>query len=266
MSEREKTPDELCAQTHAAFCACNTIDGFRVPDGMRLEWRPKDNVWVESRAAQNQLWDTQEHYRLVPIVTEPERVPLGPEDVPPGSVLRSPLSMPGTYIGHTAVTQTGIILDTEPAPWQSLVDANWQINSSLPLTGRWDATAWEPCSKPATLPAAVTTDWPGEGYRLLVVGEVRQSGDDYLSYLGGVLPCGNGVGLAVTADTRPVRRKMPNVCPFAPGQVLETLTDVEDARYWQDHGVAFDGRNAMNEWRRGYFDMCREPFIYRRSL
>jgi len=80
---------------------------------------------------------------------EKKTVPLGREDVPPGSVLS--LKPPRWFV-ISGVCDDGVyILDDEP-----LVESLWkwhylaekaQINRSIPLTGKWNPDAWEPCSK-----------------------------------------------------------------------------------------------------------------------
>lgn len=84
-------------------------------------------------------------YRIKP---EPRRVPLGPEDVPPGSVFRrdskvmcQPISwLPECMEFHDSSRLFQVT-------WQEFADENWQINRSIPLTGQWNPDAWEPCGK-----------------------------------------------------------------------------------------------------------------------
>lgn len=82
-------------------------------------------------------------------VVEPEYVDLGPEDVPPGSVVRG-----NEWTGQWSkcfltVLETlpkGVVLSrmNEVITWERL--APWKINRSLAV-GKWDPTAWEPCRK-----------------------------------------------------------------------------------------------------------------------
>lgn len=78
------------------------------------------------------------------------QVPLGPEDVPPGSALRT---AEGHWFNPTYATTEGVATTTQLGTrfivWTILMNEGWQINTSIPDTGRWDATAWRPCSKPA---------------------------------------------------------------------------------------------------------------------
>ncbi len=96
-------------------------------------------------------WSHLNDYRLTP---EHEYVPLGPEDVPPSTVLRGAgeVDFKG-WCMITSCSETGIRLwshcdsDGREITWKSVKDDDCQINRSLPLTGKWDANAWEPCSK-----------------------------------------------------------------------------------------------------------------------
>jgi len=101
-------------------------------------------------------------YRII----EPKLIPLGPEDVPPGSVFR-PISWGDgidTYITVASVRKMAVCMNCidciefhkdecdqangTAASWLVLMN-KWKINRSLSL-GKWDANAWEPCSKEST--------------------------------------------------------------------------------------------------------------------
>ena len=98
------------------------------------------------RLARNNIWEKTLGWRYA---DEKKVVPLGPKDVPPGSVLS--LKPPRWFV-ISGVCDDGVyILDDEP-----LVESLWkwhylaekaQINRSIPLTGKWDPTAWTPCHK-----------------------------------------------------------------------------------------------------------------------
>ena len=81
---------------------------------------------------------------------EPEpaaQVPLGPEDVPPGSVFRS-RDQPDTSFWTVAqVWERGFYLRGECVDWHLAME-RMEINTSIPNSGRWDKDAWRPCSKP----------------------------------------------------------------------------------------------------------------------
>jgi len=83
-------------------------------------------------------------------------VPLGPEDVPPGSVFRHMEFKPGIYLSPSLVQSNGVcwirknmIVDgcsMEFIPFDHLIQS-WQINRSIPLAGKWNPDAWEACEK-----------------------------------------------------------------------------------------------------------------------
>jgi len=79
---------------------------------------------------------------------EKKTVPLGPEDVPPGSVFRSNDQPTTTFWTVTQVWEDGFYLRGDSMPWDTARE-RMQINRSIPLTGKWNPDAWEPCSKPA---------------------------------------------------------------------------------------------------------------------
>lgn len=78
-----------------------------------------------------------------------QQVPLGPEDVMPGSVFRSSHEHWFQVIHKSHNTVSLMASGTSRSiSFKELKEENWQINRSIPLTGKWDANAWEPCSKP----------------------------------------------------------------------------------------------------------------------
>lgn len=85
-----------------------------------------------------------------------KEVELGPEDVPPGSVLRIKGSA-SKWFAPVSVLQDGLnfMVNTTSAQqfrsWYQL-RKNHEINRSLPLTGKWNPEAWEPCHKIITTP------------------------------------------------------------------------------------------------------------------
>lgn len=230
----EQTQAEMKAQTDAAFCACNMTDGFRVPEGMRLLFRGESGQWIPSAMPPTGVWPVDNPHRLVPIVVAPEPAPLGPEDVPPGSEFSRGSSRGGyDWLDDSGISIAGLGAMT----WAELAASPSQINRPRHRDADGHPTLWEPCSKPAT-PTVV--DWPGDGYRLLVEGETIIWGDEALTEDRGVRSVSGAVGMEFSVHHVPIRRRMPPVCPFAPWQVLETITDREDAKWWQrNHGVYF---------------------------
>lgn len=80
-------------------------------------------------------------------------VPLGPEDVPPGSAFRIKSSNTGPhgYCIPVSVDFDGCDFPSRGGigalvDWEALAE-EWQINRSIPLTGKWNPDAWEPCHK-----------------------------------------------------------------------------------------------------------------------
>jgi len=82
-------------------------------------------------------------FRLKP---EPVKVPLGPDDVPPGSVFRANDQPNTKFWTVTQVWDKGFYLRGENVPWDFAMN-RMEINRSIPLTGKWNPTAWEPCYK-----------------------------------------------------------------------------------------------------------------------
>lgn len=84
-------------------------------------------------------------YRIKP---EPRKVPLGPDDVMPGCAVRSNLwcDPEWRFIAH--VYLDGVLLSNceSTQSWDKL-ETYYLINRSIPLTGKWDKDAWEPCYK-----------------------------------------------------------------------------------------------------------------------
>jgi len=83
-------------------------------------------------------------------------VELGPEDVPPGSVFSFPdWQQPTSYVATLQVHDTHVLLHTTIPQWYSFKQlCEFKINRSIPLTGKWNPDAWEPCHK--TIPSSVT--------------------------------------------------------------------------------------------------------------
>ena len=101
--------------------------------------------------ARSLRWDDQGSVSVVgwryaePLTREVE---LGPEDVPPCSVFR----LHDDDIGYEVpceVAKEGVTFADDTGnftkAWGELT--HWQINRSIPLTGKWNPTLWEPCHK-----------------------------------------------------------------------------------------------------------------------
>jgi len=122
-------------------------------EGKALErWTSNVNGWLPCLSP---AWlGNPDQYRIKP---DPVLIDLTPDDVPPGTVLRGAgeaKDYDGGWCTITSCSRTGIRIwrecDINPTEtrWDTLRHAESQINRSIPLTGKWDATAWEPCHKP----------------------------------------------------------------------------------------------------------------------
>lgn len=100
-------------------------------------------------------WKSEDEESDVEIIgwryAEPQTktVPLGPEDVPPGSVFRSKDQPTTAFWTVSQVWEDGFYLRGDSMPWDTARE-RMQINRSL-SKGQWNPDAWEPCSK--TIPA-----------------------------------------------------------------------------------------------------------------
>lgn len=89
--------------------------------------------------------------RKIRLKPEQQKAPLGPGDVPPGSAFTA---IPDTfgYCCPVVVDEDGCYFASrddgqdKTVSWDAMVD-DWQINRSIPLTGKWNPEAWQPCYK-----------------------------------------------------------------------------------------------------------------------
>jgi hypothetical protein len=128
--------DDPNAECKAAFAAGKRIQYFS--ESFR-DWLDCDPVPPN--------WYPAVRYRVKP---DPVLVPLGPEDVPPFSAIRWSGWETTEWALVLRVTNETVYFADRRAPTASLGDlraGGVKINRSIPLTGKWDATAWEPCSK-----------------------------------------------------------------------------------------------------------------------
>ena len=89
-------------------------------------------------------------YRVLKWRKQEPKKKLEPEDVPPGSALRSPS---WEYGGHvTPNVFLGVVCWANTSgnvhlSYEQLMKDGWQINRSIPVTGKWNPDAWEACEK-----------------------------------------------------------------------------------------------------------------------
>lgn len=90
-------------------------------------------------------------YRVLKWREKKPKVPLGKDDIPPGSVF---MFVPGVWIAPLCVSQDGIGLpETEAGKpliqkWSfEFLQECARINRSIPMSGKWNPEAWEPCEK-----------------------------------------------------------------------------------------------------------------------
>ncbi len=136
-------PDPLAA-VKAAYAAGKTVQYRRIAS---------TNPWSDFGTHQEDKTAALDYvmrsivfeWRVKP---EPRYVALEPKDVPPGTVL----GYADQWCLVTCVTTDGFQMGQKQG---GLATVSWEearrlyrINRSLPLTGKWDATAWEKCEKP----------------------------------------------------------------------------------------------------------------------
>jgi hypothetical protein len=84
-------------------------------------------------------------YRVLKWREKKPKVPLGPEDVPPGSMVRPAYWTGEPWIAVSKVCINDLLIDGKSYTWDML--RTWQINRSIPMTGKWNPDAWEACEK-----------------------------------------------------------------------------------------------------------------------
>lgn len=102
----------------------------------------------EFQAAQLRLAADIISYRVLKWREKKLKVPLGPEDVPPGSVFCPAYWNGEPWISVSKVCVNDCLIDGKSYTWEML--RTWKINRSIPLTGKWNPDAWENCEKDST--------------------------------------------------------------------------------------------------------------------
>jgi hypothetical protein len=117
-------PEEPWAAEKAAFAAGETI-----------EVSCDESTWVQTFIPE---WRSNLFYRIKP---KPQKVPLEPCDVPPGSVFRAKEYASGRWKAPVEVSEHGVNFERRSTmTFQQLSESGWQIK-------RPTDTEWQPCWK-----------------------------------------------------------------------------------------------------------------------
>lgn len=85
-------------------------------------------------------------YRVLKTREPKPKVPLGPEDVTPGSAVKAKTRTHSWYL-VTGVSAVDLILSNGSVIIYAVLQRDFLINRSISLNGKWDATKWEACEK-----------------------------------------------------------------------------------------------------------------------
>jgi hypothetical protein len=126
----EQQPQEPWAAEKAAFAAGETI---QYSSGYNPAWSDVfDPMWLPASTSHGP------RYRIKP---KPQKVPLEPCDVPPGSVIRNGLNNPNRWYAVLSVGHSGLaICEDSLKTFEYLKGSDWQIK-------RPADTEWQPCYK-----------------------------------------------------------------------------------------------------------------------
>jgi hypothetical protein len=123
-------PEEPWAAEKAAFAAGETI---QYSSGYNPAWSDVfDPMWLPASTSHGP------RYRIKP---KPQKVPLEPCDVPPGSVFRAKEYASGRWKAPVEVSEHGVNFERRSTmTFQQLSESGWQIK-------RPTDTEWQPCCK-----------------------------------------------------------------------------------------------------------------------
>lgn len=97
------------------------------------------------RAARSNIWEQTLGWRYA---DETKTVPLGPEDVPPCSVFSVKGKSSSSWHQMKICPQwDSVFFGSDISVSYEELMRDWFINRSIPLTGKWNPDAWEPCHK-----------------------------------------------------------------------------------------------------------------------
>lgn len=124
-----------------------------IADGNPVQWQTSVGTWTtyDKNLDTSPGWEHSRQWRI-----KPADIPLGPEDVPPGSVVRLiDEKYRLQWMSVCAVGCSHILIISYHIPTPTVCDMSYaklfeefEINRSI-ASGKWDPTAWEPCRKEA---------------------------------------------------------------------------------------------------------------------
>lgn len=118
--------------------------------GKNIEIYMLDGQIGKGNSASYGYWDKLDHATIIGwrYADEKKIVPLGPEDVMPCSLFRvKGKGSSGWHQMRECPQWDGLFFNSDV--WVSYEELMrvWLINRSIPLTGKWNPDAWEPCHK-----------------------------------------------------------------------------------------------------------------------
>jgi len=129
--------------------------------GKDIEFMQRDGLVGSGNSSKRGYWGDSCHpdvqiigWRYADAEKPAPKQPLGPEDVPPGTVLRGAgeIGSEGWCL-ITSCSKAGVRIwrhseeSGQEITWERLRAFGSQINRSIPLTGKWNPEAWEACEK-----------------------------------------------------------------------------------------------------------------------
>jgi hypothetical protein len=108
--------------------------------------QPESLRWTHRQPTPN--LDDIISYRVLKWRKQEPKKQLGPEDVPPGSVIKASDIIQAQVLRVNK--ESVYILGQRGTPYEvefEELQKDWQINRSIPLTGKWNPGAWEACEK-----------------------------------------------------------------------------------------------------------------------
>ena len=122
----------------------------------QIKWANGDITTNPKASPSNYIWtklnspDDIAAYRVTKWRKPAPKQKLGPEDVPPFSLIRRKPEQNNGQQWHwrcvSYVHNVGIQCGDRGYKWKEM-QKDYQINRSLPLTGKWNPEAWEACEK-----------------------------------------------------------------------------------------------------------------------